>query len=932
MKKTSYIFLLILVLTNFQFVTGQSPKHELRSTWLTTVWRLDWPTVTVPQATGTNDAERQAAIQQQKNEFISILNSLKAANMNAAFFQVRSMCDAMYQSSYEPWSAFISAERGANPGYDPLTFAIEEAHKRGIELHAWLNPYRYSTSSSTHGELPTDYYNTHRDWLLAYDSYTKILNPGLPQVVSQIKKVVGEIVNNYDVDGIVFDDYFYAYGGTSNTLDAEAQSLYKPADKNLGDWRRENVNRMIKAVYDTIQTIKPYVKFGVSPFGTWTTDATVAANRGIMLPSGVGVTGNMYAEIYCDPVAWLEEGTVDYVSPQLYWTTYSSYPYGKLAPWWSDISNRFGKHFYSSHSLSSLTAASSVPASGVVKLGNEDIHIKSLSTLELMAINRKTLSKSMRAPEAVVFAPSEIALQVDFNRTSDVNDAPGSVFYATDKIINTSGFVSYLNQNVFTQPSLTPIIGWKTSDHQTLVENISLSGQTLTWTYAGTNVRYAIYAIPNANRNDASVFASSKYLVGMAYNKQFELPATISSATHKIAVSVVDRYGNESSPRVMGESLVTSVTAELVYPAENTTALLPCIFKWNAVEIADSYVWQLARDAQFTDLVCSRETEEPQFFSGLQTNLKDNVEYFWRVKTRKANAADLWSQSRKFTSHKFQIISPANGSSNVALTPVFEWDNVSPNATYTLEIATAVDFSAAKQVFKQTVETQGMTIPSGTLIASTNYYARVSVSDGIVQSTSETVLFTTLDVPIPIPQITKPTSASTVFGEYIEVCWDEQPSKGFRVELSKDASFPVRGTTVKTVDAYTYCTTYENLTPATYYIRLKAANNEGLTDPSPIVSVILDDNAAVDELHLNDVNCFASTNGQGKNILVIKSNTSFPTTIRMFSLTGIEIRQINTEIMQGENIIDLNIDNLARGVYSVLVQSKNNKLPFKIIL
>jgi len=328
----------------------------------------------------------------------------------------------------------------------------------------------------------------------------------------------------------------------------------------------------------------------------------------------------------------------------------------------------------------------------------------------------------------------------------------------------------------------------------------------------------------------------------------------------------------------------------------------------------------------------ARDGRTSVFLQVYKPILKDNVEYFWRVKTRKANAADIWSQSRKFTSHKFQIISPANGSSNVALTPVFEWDNVSPNATYTLEIATAVDFSAAKQVFLRTLQTPTLTLPSGTLMPSTNYYARISVTDGVIQATSETVLFTTLDVPIPIPQITKPTSASTVFGEYIEVCWDEQPSKGFRVELSKDASFPVRGTTVKTVDAYTYCTTYENLTPATYYIRLKAANNEGLTDPSPIVSVILDDNAAVDELHLNDVNCFASTNGQGKNILVIKSNTSFTTTIRMFSLTGIEIRQINTEIMQGENIIDLNIDNLARGVYSVLVQSKNNKLPFKIIL
>ena len=932
MKKNIFILLLIIITNSFQFVVGQSPKRELRSTWLTTVWRLDWPSVTVPSATDTNDAARQAAIQQQKNELISILNSLKAANMNAAFFQVRSMCDAMYQSSYEPWSAFISSERGANPGYDPLAFAIEEAHKRGIELHAWLNPYRYSTSSTTHGELPVDYYNTHRDWLLAYDSYLKILNPGMPEVVLQIKKVVGEIVNNYDVDGIVFDDYFYAYGGTSATLDLAAQTLYKPAGKNLGDWRRENVNRMVKAVYDTIQIIKPYVTFGVSPFGTWTTDAVVAANRGIMLPSGVGTTGNMYAEIYCDPVAWLQEGTVDYVSPQLYWTTYSAYPYGKLAPWWSDITNRFGKHFYSSHSISALTASSAAPASKVLKLENEEINTKSLSTIELLAVSRKTLSKSMRAPEATNFTPSEVALQVDFNRTSDINDAPGSVFYATDKIINTSGFISYLTQNVFTQPALWPAIGWKKFDNQTLVDNLSLTGQTLSWTYSETNMRYAVYAIPNANRNDASVFASSKYLVGMAYNKQFELPVTISSATHKIAVSIVDRYGNEFSPRVMGEVLTTSIAAELVYPAENSNPLLPCIFKWNTVEGADSYVWQLARDAQFTDLVCSRDTKLPEFFSGLQTNLKDGAGYFWRVKTRKANATDAWSLTRKFTGNKFGIITPTNGSGNVALAAMFEWDNVSPTATYTLEIASTVDFSTSKIVFSTILQTPTLAIPNGTLSPSTSYYARVSVLDGAIKATSETVLFTTLDVPITVPQISKPITGSTVFGKNIEVCWIEQASKGFRIELSKDVAFPVRGTTVKTVDPNVYCATYETLTAGTYYVRVKAANNVGLTDPSSVVTVVLNDNTDIEYLNNVDIKCFIRTNKSGKSDLIIQSNSSFSAIVKLYSLTGIEIQQIDTEIHHGENTIELNVDRLARGVYPVLIQTKNNKLPFKVML
>jgi uncharacterized lipoprotein YddW (UPF0748 family) len=841
------------------------------------------------------------------------------------------MCDAMYKSSYEPWSSFISSERGADPGYDPLAFAIEEAHKRGMELHAWLNPYRYSTSAATHGNLATDYFTTHPDWLLAYDSYTKILNPGIPDVVLQIKKIIGEIVNNYNVDGIVFDDYFYAYGGTSTTLDAAAQTLYKPASKDLGDWRRENVNKMIAAVYDTIQAEKPYVKFGVSPFGTWTTDATVAVNRGIVLPSGIGTTGNMYAEIYCDPIAWLEQGKVDYISPQLYWTTYSSYPYGILAQWWSGISNYFGKHFYSSHSLSSLAAQ--VPAAlGIIKLQNDTINANSLSTLENQALSRKVNSQLMRAPQSSNFAPSEIALQVNFNRTSDVNDAPGSVFYATANTVNTAGFISYLSQNIFTQPALTPAISWKPADNQTLVENLSLSGQTLSWTYTGTNVRYSIYAIPNANINDSAVFSSSKYLLGTAYNQQFDLPNSVSTSTHKIAVAVLDRYGNEFSPRVLGENVGTLSATQLIYPNDNTTVLLPCIFLWNKVDGADSYVWQLALDAQFSNIVCSRETGQSQFFSGLQTNLKDNVTYYWRVKTRKANAVTSISEVRKFVSHKFQISSPANGSGSVSLTPTISWDNVSLTATYTLEIATSSDFSVSKQVLYQTLQTSNLTISNGTLMPSTKYYARVSVVDGIVKSTSETVNFTTLDVPITVPQIISPSTGSTIFGTSIQVCWQEQVSKGFRVELSKDPTFPTRTTTVKTVDVSTFCAQYDNLTAATYYIRVKASTNTGLTNPSETVSVILNDNSDVKQIGNAELKCFVQSYGNEKSKLILQSNASFPVTITLYSITGVERIHLNTDLRTGDNLIELNIDNLARGVYTVLIQSKSEKTAFKIIL
>jgi len=932
MKNLKFLVVLVLVLNSIQFVAAQSPKHELRSTWLTTVWRLDWPSVTIPKATGSNDAARQSAILQQKNELISILNSLKSANMNAVFFQVRSMCDAMYQSSYEPWSSFISSERGADPGYDPLAFAIEESHKRGIELHAWLNPYRYSTSSTTHGELATDYFITHPGWLLAYDSYTKILNPGLPEVVLQIKKVVGEIVTKYDVDGIVFDDYFYAYGGTSATLDASAQSLYKPASKDLGDWRRENVNKMVAAVYDTIQTIKPYVTFGVSPFGTWTTDAAVAKKRNIVLPAGVGATGNMYAEIYCDPLAWLEEGKVDYVSPQLYWTTYSAYPYGKLAPWWSDIANRFGKQFYSSHSLSSLTAAAAT-APGVksnVLLQNEIIPLRSLSTLEHSMINRLQSSDIKRAPAATMFTPSEVGLQIDFNRSSDVNDAPGSVFYATDNTVNTSGFISYLKQNKFTQPALCPARSWKQAVDQSLVDNITLSGQTLSWTYTNTNVRYAVYAVPIANASNASVYASSLYLLGISYSTQFELPGTVSTSTHKIAVSVLDRYGNEFTARVLGESLTTATTAQLIYPTDNSEVLLPCVFKWEASIEADSYVWQLSRNSQFTDLVCSRTTTTPQFFSGLQTNLKDGVRYYWRVKALKPNAPAVWSDTRSFLGNKFGIITPANGSGNISLTPALTWDNVSTTANYTLEISSTSEFLETKRIYLATVQTPGLTIPVGVLVSSTPYYARVIVTDGIVQATSETVLFTTLDQVIPVPQISLPVEGASILGSSIQVCWNEQASRGFRVELSATSTFPPRSTTVKTTDAYTYCVTYDNLTANTYYVQVKATTPDGLTTPSTIISFTLKDITPVNEISSTGFNCYVRNNQQKTTDLLVATDEAGKASIGIYSLTGMVIWQKECNLNNGENIIPLEMSRFPNGIYIIKIQTDKNKMMLKV--
>ena len=253
--------LLILLATVFLFsAVAESPKRELRATWLASVSNIDWPKST------QTAAQQQAAL-------VEILDGMQAARMNAVYMQVRPMCDALYQSAYEPWSQYLTGTRGKDPGYDPLAFAIDEAHKRGMELHAWINPYRYESVKNMHG-ADDPIRKNHPEWLLEYSS-SYILDPGNPEVTAYLVDVIEDIITHYNVDGVIFDDYFYPYEGTTNQ-DAYSQSLYKPAGKDVGDWRRENVNTLMADIYSMIQATKPTVKFGIGPFGIWGGPQSVA--------------------------------------------------------------------------------------------------------------------------------------------------------------------------------------------------------------------------------------------------------------------------------------------------------------------------------------------------------------------------------------------------------------------------------------------------------------------------------------------------------------------------------------------------------------------------------------------------------------------------------------------------------------------------------
>ncbi|MBD9162165.1 MAG: T9SS C-terminal target domain-containing protein [Bacteroidales bacterium] len=483
-------------------------KREVRSVWMATVWALDWPSST-------------RSTTAQKNEMVKYLDVLQKNNFNAVYFQVRTMSDAFYKSSYEPWSSYLTGTRGKDPGWDPLAFVVEECHKRGMECHAWVNPYRFSTGSNW--STAQDQALKSAGMLLAYTKSdgktTTILNPGLESVRKRIVDVCKEIISNYDVDGLVFDDYFYPEG-IPVTSSAGDYDLWQKsgASMTFGDWRRNNVNQMVADVYKMVQQQKPYVRFGISPAGAACTSAAVAAKHGI---DRCPVASDwQYDGIFSDPVAWLEAGTIDYISPQLYWkTNHKTNPFGPMTKWWSYVAKHFGRHHYASHSISFLNSSNTT------------------SDWE------------------------EIGKQVQFSRDYTENEAPGAVFYSAAYVTGKkqSGFGEWLQVNKFQNKALTPAIDWKKSDLEKVqVSALSKRATVLSW--AGVdNVRYSVYAVPesvNVETLDSNIPA--EYLLGVSYKTTYTMPDDKKSG-YNYAVCVLDRYGNEYEPVYYGQSGVESI-------------------------------------------------------------------------------------------------------------------------------------------------------------------------------------------------------------------------------------------------------------------------------------------------------------------------------------------------------------------------------------
>lgn len=306
--------------------------REFRGVWVATVANIDWP------------SKPGLPTDQQKTELLEILDTAKRLNLNAIVLQVRPACDALYPSKIEPWSEFLTGEMGRapEPFYDPLAFAIEESHKRGMELHAWINPYRAKHPSGKSKISSNHVSSSQPDLVVKYGKYLW-LDPGKKVVQDYTLSIIKELLANYDLDGIHLDDYFYPYperdeNGHEMEFPDEETFLEYVAEggvETIHDWRRENVNTLIKQAYDTIKATKPWVKFGISPFGIWK-------------PSHPDQIRGMDAheKIYCDSRKWIREGWGDYFAPQLYWkieTVEQSYPV--LLQWWAE-QNLKGRHLW----------------------------------------------------------------------------------------------------------------------------------------------------------------------------------------------------------------------------------------------------------------------------------------------------------------------------------------------------------------------------------------------------------------------------------------------------------------------------------------------------------------------------------------------------------------------------------------------------------
>ena len=450
----------------------------MRAAWIATVSNIDWPsTNNLPTA-------------RQKAELLAILDEAARLRLNTVILQVRPACDALYASTLEPWSEYLTGTMGKapQPFYDPLAFAVKEAHQRGLELHAWFNPYRARHSAAKGPVAGSHISKTHPQFVRQYGR-SLWLDPGLREVQDYSLSVVMDVVKRYDIDGVHFDDYFYPYperDGTGAEIDFPDEASWRRSGSgsklSRADWRRENVDGFIHRVYDAIKGAKPWVKFGISPFGIWRPGQPQQI-QGF----------DAYVKLYADSRKWLANGWLDYFAPQLYWginPPEQSFPV--LLNWWEEqnAKNRL-----------------LVPGMDSTK------------------VNRR-------------WQPEEILNQIRVTRKQ--TGAAGHVHWNMSALMRKTGLADALLRELYAQPALVPATPWLDDDPPER-PRLNVTDGTASWT-PGNPGKIWLWVLQTRTGTEWT----TRVLPGAAKSRALERPRP-----DAIAITAIDRCGNASPPAVV---------------------------------------------------------------------------------------------------------------------------------------------------------------------------------------------------------------------------------------------------------------------------------------------------------------------------------------------------------------------------------------------
>ncbi|WP_339738091.1 family 10 glycosylhydrolase [uncultured Sunxiuqinia sp.] len=483
---------LVLLLFSLSSFSQQNPKREFRAAWVATVSNIDWP------------SKQGLSIALQQQEALVLLNKLQQVGMNAVIFQMRPASDAFYPSDIEPWSRYLTGIPGQDPGYDPLQFWIDECHKRNMEFHAWFNPFRVALKYDeplASGHIAFD----NEDWVVKYGN-SLYFDPGLPETRQFITDVVIDVVRRYDVDAVHFDDYFYPYPIIGEAFpDTLSFRKYRRgyADEQLEDWRRENVDLTIEKLSMAIKSVKPWVKFGISPFGVWRNIAD--DERGSLTSAG----NTNYDHLYADVIKWMENGWLDYLLPQLYWHIgHPAANFETLSNWWKH--HAYNRALYVGHSVYKCDPASSI------------LEWRQCSQL-----------------------PDQIRL------TRKIQEIGGSAFYSAKHFYrDIIGFQDTLETKLYADPALVPEMPWIDNQPPATPRKVKKGwGKVLKWKPDKTEneldkaVRYIVYKNKVGEVFDPN---DTRYISLITKETKLSLNKRTNKIEYEFRVSALDRLHNES--------------------------------------------------------------------------------------------------------------------------------------------------------------------------------------------------------------------------------------------------------------------------------------------------------------------------------------------------------------------------------------------------